>query len=198
MTDTPNCIRLGRCAPQLVRGDDCRNRQAQPTRELRVRCRDGACMAAFLSRKRRPDDLYLSAHLNYQQNRDYHSRASRGGIHETAQDSAAQSRDSCRHLIVSDLAGVRVRRLRSEPPSQCVGRVLVGRAKSKLVPENYGPHCRSYAKRNAALFQVIACGAARDRHFHSGRREPIACWDNVPLGAKATVGTFRQKVSYGS
>ena len=96
------------------------------------------------------------------------SCASMGGIHENAKDCANWLRDSF-HLVVGGCASVRVRRLRSEPASQqCVGPMHMGRSKSSLVPETYGPHGRSHARWNDGLLQVIAFGSAR--RTNSARR----------------------------
>src|SRR5262249_30894606 len=58
---------------------------------------------------------------------------------KTLKNRAARRRDCCRHLIVGCTGGIRARRLRSQPPSQCVWPMRIWRSKSKLVPENYGP-----------------------------------------------------------
>ena len=70
-------------------------------------------------------------------------------------------RDCCRHLIVGCTGGIRARRLRSQPPSQCVWLMRMGRSTSTLVPENYGPSRYLRGRWSVALLQVIAFGAAR-------------------------------------
>src|SRR5215813_7561005 len=90
--------------------------------------------------------------------------ASIGDVHEireVAKNRAARRRDCCRHLIVGCTGGIRARRLRSQPPSQCVWPMRIWRSKSKLVPENYGPSRYLRGRWSVALLQVIAFGAAR-------------------------------------
>jgi hypothetical protein len=82
-------------------------------------------------------------------------------IHEVAKNRAARRRDCCRHLMVGCTGGIRARRLRSQPPSQCVWPMRIWRSKSKLVPENYGPSRYLRGRWSVALLQVIAFGAAR-------------------------------------
>jgi hypothetical protein len=82
-------------------------------------------------------------------------------IHEVAKNRAARRRDCCRHLIVGCTGGIRARRLRSQPPSQCVWPMRMGRSTSTLVPENYGPSRYLRGRWSVALLQVIAFGAAR-------------------------------------
>ena len=69
--------------------------------------------------------------------------------------------DCCRHLIVGCTGGIRARRLRSQPPSQCVWPMRMGRSTSTLVPENYGPSRYLRGWWSVALLQVIAFGAGR-------------------------------------
>src|SRR5579863_3157043 len=73
------------------------------------------------------------------------------GCHEKAFGGAARSRDSFHRPIIGD-ACVRVRRLRSELPSQWVGPMRMGRPKSRLVYGGDGPSRRSYARWDDALF----------------------------------------------
>src|SRR5262245_19471592 len=63
--------------------------------------------------------------------------------------------------MVGCTGGIRARRLRSQPPSQCVWPMRMGRSKSKLVRENYGPSRYLSGRWSVALLQVIAFGAAR-------------------------------------
>jgi hypothetical protein len=49
----------------------------------------------------------------------------------------AWSRDTCHGPFMGGYARVRVRRVRSEPPSRSVGRLPLGRSKSILVPETH-------------------------------------------------------------
>src|SRR5215467_4729339 len=96
------------------------------------------------------------ARLKYKQDRDEsQSRLKRREIHEVAQDRAARRRDCCRHLIVG-CTGIRTRRLRSQLPSQCIWPMRMGRSKSKLVPESYGPSRHLRGPWSVALLQVIA------------------------------------------
>src|SRR5215470_4342712 len=81
-------------------------------------------------------------------------------IHEVAKNRAARRRDCCRHLIVGCTGGIRARRLRSQPPSQCVWPMRIWRSKSKLVPENYGPPRYLRGRWSVALLEVIAFGGA--------------------------------------
>jgi hypothetical protein len=65
------------------------------------------------------------------------------------------------HHLVIDGTGIRPRRLRSQLPSQCVRPMRMGRSKSRLVPESYGPSrhlCRPWS---VALLQVRMVGLAR-------------------------------------
>ena len=59
-----------------------------------------------------------------------------------------------RHSIIGDYARVRVRRLRSEPPSQRMGLMRMGRSKSRLVPEKNRPSSYAYARWDIALLSV--------------------------------------------
>jgi hypothetical protein len=58
--------------------------------------------------------------------------------------------------LVVGCTGVRVRRLRSERPSQCVGLLRMGRSKSKLVPQTDGPSRHLRWQWSVALLQLIA------------------------------------------
>jgi hypothetical protein len=82
---------------------------------------------------------------------------------------AARRRGCCRHLIVG-CTGIRARRLRSQLPSQCVWPMRMGRSKSKLVPENYGPSRHLRGRWKVALLQVIR------QSWHGARAENVkAC-----------------------
>ena len=62
--------------------------------------------------------------------------------HEKAFDQAPRNCAYFRYAIFGDYARVRVGRLRSEPPSQWMGRMRLGRPKSRLVPEKNRPSSR--------------------------------------------------------
>ena len=63
--------------------------------------------------------------------------------------------------LIVGCTGIRARRLRFQSPSQCVGPMRMGRSKSKLVPESYGPSRHLRGPWAVALLPVIAFGAAR-------------------------------------
>jgi hypothetical protein len=58
-------------------------------------------------------------------------------FHEKAFGCATRGRDTCHGPFMGDYARVRVRRVRSEPPSRSVGRLPLGRSKSSLVRETH-------------------------------------------------------------
>jgi hypothetical protein len=70
------------------------------------------------------------------------SHASIGDFHEKAFGCATRNRDSFHRPVFGGYACIRVRRLRSEPPSRRAGPLRLGRSKSSLVPETHGPCSR--------------------------------------------------------
>jgi hypothetical protein len=75
-------------------------------------------------------------------------------FHEKAFGRATRSRDSLRRRVIGRYAGVRVRRLWPERPSQLGGRLRLGRPRSSLVPETHGPSSRSRSQWGDDLLQV--------------------------------------------
>ena len=92
-----------------------------------------------------------------------------------------QAPGSCvdfRHSIIGDYTCVRVRRLRSEPPSQRDGRMRLGRSKSRLVPEKNRPSSHAYAQWDIALLSL------RRLPWLTGSRPQFPGGAEVSLGAR--------------
>ena len=77
-------------------------------------------------------------------------------FHEEALGFAARSRDCFRRSDIGGYAGVRVGRLRSEPPSRWAGPLRVWRPKSSLVPAAHGPCRRQWSR-----WDEVVCEVAR-------------------------------------
>src|SRR5277367_3083301 len=89
-------------------------------------------------------DLYLRTCRCYKQNRHSLQWREKWGSYEKAFHGVIWSCYSCdRHIV--GYACVRVGRLRSEPSSQWVGLLRLGRSKCRLVPGKDGPYSHSYA-----------------------------------------------------
>src|ERR1700734_2943387 len=77
-----------------------------------------------------------------------------GGDDEKACDQTTRSCYYLRHPVIGDFACVRVRRLRSESPSQWMGRMRLGRPESRLVLEKNWPSGHAHAQWDIALLSV--------------------------------------------
>jgi hypothetical protein len=88
-------------------------------------------------------------------------------FHEKALGCATRSRDTCRSPFIGSYACVRVRRVRSEPPSRSVGWLPLGWSKSSLVRETHRS-CRGLWSPWDAV--VLRLGAYLRRRPTRGRR----------------------------
>ena len=91
----------------------------------------------------------------------------KGGFHEKTLGCRTRSRDTCHGPFMGGYACVRVRRLRSEPPSRSLGRLPLGWSKSSLVPETHRS-CRGLWSPWDAV--VLRQGARLPRRPTRGRR----------------------------
>jgi hypothetical protein len=118
-------------------------------------------------------------------------------LHEKAFGCATRSRDSLHRPVIGGYACVCVRRLRSEPPSQSVGPLRLGRSKSSLVPETHGPCSRSWSQWDAVVYEVRRPRPLRALH-HLRDADPKAIGDLLRLwwlGCRSAVQTLIEACS---
>ena len=102
-----------------------------------------------------------------------------GVIHEKTVDQAHRRGDCLRCPVLSGQPRFRPGRLRSEPSSQRMGLLRMGRSKSKLVLEKNRPPGGARSRRNIALLSVVRLAPVHPsgdrRPDPRGRAQAIAC-----------------------